>query len=244
MLNLLPLLDNEFMRKLNSIKHKQLWAKTVLLTWEETPVEEITGYLISGSINVDGDSAARRTCTFAMSLRDRTEFNDFYWTLNSKIKLYIGLKNTVDSSYPDIIWIPQGLFIITSFNKQETLNNITINIQGRDKMYLLDGTIGGLVTAHSVDFGSIDEIDNNTGIVINKKLPLKDIIREAVHEYAREPLQNIIIKDLEKDGLELLEYRGVDPLYLFINQETDKVDNMTFNPETKCYCERAETSGY
>jgi hypothetical protein len=42
--------------------------------------------------------------------------NDFYWGLNNKFKLEIGLENTIDSDYPDIIWFKGGLYIITAFN--------------------------------------------------------------------------------------------------------------------------------
>ena len=47
---------------------------------------------------------------------------------------------------------------------------------------------------------------------------LKDIITEAVHLYAKEPYHNIIINDLDDVGLELLEYRGTDPMFLLVNQ--------------------------
>jgi len=50
-------------------------------------------------------------------------------------------------------------------------------------------------------------------------LKLKDIIKEAVHFYAKEPYGNIIINDLDDYGLELLEYRGDIPLYLFYNED-------------------------
>ena len=41
------------------------------------------------------------------------KLNDFYWGLNTKFKLEVGLKNTIDPDYPEIIWFPQGVYIIT-----------------------------------------------------------------------------------------------------------------------------------
>ena len=49
-------------------------------------------------------------------------------------------------------------------------------------------------------------------------LKLKDIIKEAVHEYGKELYHNIIINDLDNYGLELLEYRGDKPLYLLYDE--------------------------
>lgn len=60
-----------------------------------------------------------------------------------------------------------------------------------------------------------------------ESLPLKRIIREAVHTYANEPYHNIIINDLDDYGLELLEYRGDVPLYFFF--EEGICENMTYN---------------
>jgi hypothetical protein len=66
-------------------------------------------------------------------------------------------------------------------------------------------------------------------------LPVNYIIREAVHEYAREPYHNIIINDLDECGLELLEYRGDAPLYFLINRDTEEVENMTLEGSKPYY---------
>jgi hypothetical protein len=47
-----------------------------------------------GSINVDGVSAVRRTCSLSL-IAHELNINDFYWGLKSKFKLEIGLKNTI-----------------------------------------------------------------------------------------------------------------------------------------------------
>ena len=47
-----------------------------------------------------------------------------------------------------------------------------------------------------------------------KKYPIKQIIRDAVHQYGGEPFHNIIINDLDEMGLDLLEYRYDTPLFL------------------------------
>ena len=59
-----------------------------------------------------------------------------------------------------------------------------------------------------------------------EKIPLRTILREAVHTYAKEPYHNIVINDLEDSGLELLEYRGDEdhPLYV-IKTSGEPVEN-------------------
>jgi hypothetical protein len=80
-------------------------------------------------------------------------------------------------------------------------------------MCLLNGEVGGSLES-SVDFGTIEEEDKNGNWVI-RKVPIIDIIRNAVHTYGGEPYHNIIINDIENFGLELLEYRLKTPLYLY-----------------------------
>ena len=62
----------------------------------------------------------------------------------------------------------------------------------------------------------IEEEDKNGNWSI-RKLPIIEIIRNAVHTYAGEPYHNIIINDIENFGLELLEYRLDTPLFLYRN---------------------------
>jgi hypothetical protein len=67
-------------------------------------------------------------------------------------------------------------------------------------MCLLNGTIGGVLNS-SVDFGTIEEPANTPEKYKKRKLPIKDIIRDMVHQYGGEPYYNIIINDLDEKGL-------------------------------------------
>jgi hypothetical protein len=103
-------------------------------------------------------------------------------------------------------------------------------------MCLLNGEVGGNVTAISVDFGTEDYTDAN-GVVTNYDRLIKDIVRDAVHEYAFEPMENIIINDLDDYGIELMEYRGTTPLYLYISSPGDECTQVTMNQNTIVYAE-------
>jgi hypothetical protein len=85
------------------------------LTFAETPIETIEGRITAGSINVDGDSAVRRTCSLTV-VANNFDYSDYIWGFKTKFKLEIGVKNTINPKYDDIIWFPQGMFILTSFN--------------------------------------------------------------------------------------------------------------------------------
>lgn len=222
-----PLLDKKFLKELDQYKHHEIYAKIILLDFHEMPVEEIQGVITQGSINIDGASALRRTCSLTM-VTPIGKITSPYWGFKNKIKLEIGLKNFINSNYPDIIWFKQGLYIITGLSESTSNNSHTINITGQDKMCLLNGTIGGNLPS-SVDFGQFEEIDINGNSTITK-IEIQEIIKNAVHVYGEELLSNIIINDLDTYGLELLEYRGDEEHPLYMLRTLDgTIDQVSFN---------------
>lgn len=265
-----PLQDKEFLYNLNQDRHKEIYAKIISLSFDEKPLEQIEGRVTSGSINIDGTSTVRRTCNLTLIAKD-VNITDFYWGVSNKFTLEIGLKNNINKDYPNIIWFKQGIYVITSFNSSLTNSNYTISINGKDKMCLLNGEIGGSLPS-SIDFGKIDiyedtysevQIKDYTQYVANKyyiyengeykislnefnektkyytkdtllkqdSLKLKDIIKEAVHEYGKELYHNIIINDLDNYGLELLEYRGDKPLYLLYDEAAQIYTQMVIDED-------------
>ncbi len=232
-----PLVDNDFLKKLHEFAEREVYAKIIVLNLNEEPIEEITGRVTQGSISVDGTSAVRRTCSLTL-VAQNVDINEYYWGMNSKVQIFIGLKNFVDDTYPDIIWFKQGLYLLTTFNTSQSVSGYTISLQGKDKMCLLNGDIGGTITELSVDFAreDVEDVDENgvgLGTFTQQDFELKDIIIEAVHKYGKEPYHNIIVNDLDDVGLELYEYRGQDPMYFVINNNTGEISQPVFDGTTE-----------
>lgn len=228
-----PLWDKEFLTRLDENRHKEIWAKIVSLDINEQPLEAIEGKIVNGgSINIDGASSVRRTCSLQM-VAEKININSYYWGLKTKFKLFIGVTNNIDTeNYDNIIWFPQGIYIISSFSTSQTTNNYIISIQGKDKMCMLNGELGGSMT-EPTDFGKYDEQtrDNDGNIVVKQRLmPIKDIIVNAVHQYAKEPLHKILVNDLPDYGIQLLEYNSDNPIWVFIDRKTNQVLNTTLDP--------------
>lgn len=227
-----PLIDKDFLKELDAHRNRVVYVKLLALDLNENPLEKIIGKVTSGSINIDGSSCVRRTLSLSLIAED-FNINEYYWGLKSKFKCELGLYNTIDrENYPEIIWFPQGVFYITSFNTSQSLNQWSISISGKDKMSMLNGDIGGNITAISVDFGKLTDIAQD-GSQTKTDLLLKEIIKQAVHEYGKEPYHNIIINDLDEAALELLEYRGSDIIYFIFDNSKDEVSNYTTNSGTK-----------
>lgn len=238
-----PLLDQDFLRRLSLEKDKEIYAKIILLTYDELPVYEIQGKITAGSVNIDGASAVRRTCSLTMVSKD-VDVNNTYWALKNKFKLEVGVENSIDSQYPDIIWFKQGIFLFTSLNMNVSSSNFTISINGKDKMCLLNGEVGGTINA-STDFGTLEEYTtlSNGEIVRNiTDIPIIEIVKNILHIYAGEPLHNIILNDIENYGLELLEYRGDRVMYMPRNIMTGEVSNLIINKKQEYYLSNGDVA--
>ena len=211
--------DVDFLKQLDLHRNKIIYAKIISLTIDELPREEITGQVVSGTINVDGASAVRRTCSLNL-IANNINLNSFYWGLNTKFKLYIGVENIINSKYPDIIWFPQGVYVITKFSSSQNINSYSISISGKDKMCLLNGDLGGSLTAISTVFDCEKE-ELADGSYLSKKIPIKTILYKLVSQLGGEKISNIIINDLDDYGLELLDYTADIPLYLIIDDNNE-----------------------
>jgi hypothetical protein len=171
-------------------------------------------------------------------IAENFNYQNYYWGLNTKFKLEIGVENFINPMYPNIIWFKQGIYLFTSFNTSHSTNNFTISLSGKDKMCLLNGEVGGSLESQ-VDFGTIEE-ETQDGVWSIRKIPIKEIILNAVHVYANEPYHNIIIDGLDEEGLELLEYRYDVPMYLYRPINSNNFINMTLDGTIKCYVDGKE----
>ena len=223
--------DKEFLKKLDLTSSKEIYAEIIALNKDEEVIETIEGRVSAGTINVDGASAVRRTCTLTI-VAEELNIHEYYWGLHTKFKLSLGIKNEIDDNYPEIIWFKQGTFVISNFTTTQNTSSYTISIQGKDKMTLLNGEMGGMITSLTHDFGKVSVVKVN-GDTTEEDLLLKDIIIGAVHQFANEPLYNIIVNDLEDQGLELLEYRGDSPFYLLIDETSGETFNISFNGKVR-----------
>ena len=262
-----PLLNKSFLKELDESPSKELYAKIISLTKDEFPIEDISGQVSQGTLSLDGSSSIRRTCSLTL-IANRVNINDYNWGFSTKFKLYIGLKIPTElknkyvissdifnsdyslmvanheiiyvyKDYPDIIWFPQGTFLISNFKININTNGTdNIYITGKDKMAMLNGEMGGLFP-HRTDVGTIEEYEyDDDGNIISRNVTpvtLKTIVREVVHKYGNEPLFNIIINDLDDTGLEMIDYSGDNDLYLLKNVGTGLFENILFDGDVIRY---------
>lgn len=206
-----------FLSKLNDLVIQKQYVRITLLNWEEEPLKEISGQITSGSITKDGSSAMRTTgnmtATFSAGDYD-VESAQMDFALNKKIYIEIGLRNDTDE-YPEypILWFPQGVFFIGSFSITSTTGGVNISLSLKDKMAGLNGDVGGKFSSTTI-LDTVDDIDDE-GNYSSQKVLLYDLIMELVNHFGGEPLNNIVIEDVDLQIKRIMKWNGDTPLYIW-----------------------------
>lgn len=209
----------EFLKSIDNFLNQRQYVKITLLDWNsEAPLKSIEGDIVSGSLTKEGSGAVRRAgnmnCAFS-----REEYNvdslKMDYSLNKKIFVEIGIKNETNmyQEYP-ILWFPQGTFVISNISISSAATSaVNVSISFKDKMCLLDGTIGGKFPSTII----LDEMDTQTtsGEKISKKVKIYDIIMEVVNHFGKESLENIVIEDIPDQIGRIIRWTCQDyPLYI------------------------------
>lgn len=211
--------------QLESMKVRKTYVKIILLDFEENKIKDIQGIVTQGSINVNGNAAIRRTLTLTMlAFQKNTNIENInnLISLNKKIKVEIGYNSPVPKETGDIVWFPMGTYVIEQASSSTSLTGITINITAKDKMVLLDGTVGGTFPS-TVTFHEYEEFYTETISSIIKPT-FYEIIREAVHTYGDQPYEKIHIFDLDLTAFSMIKYTGESKL-MFREEYTDYLES-------------------
>ena len=212
--------DKKFLSLVDNLHLKEQYAKITLLNWQEEPIKEIQGLITGGNINIDGKSSVRRTSNLSVYLKE----NDYagitnvgnLFSLNKKIYIEIGYKNTTTKyTEHDIIWYPQGVYVINGASTSRGNNGTTINLQVKDKMCLLNGECGGIIPA-ATQFDQYETIDEKGMYKIEKPL-ISQIIRELVNHFGGEQIGKIIISDIDNRLKTVMKWVGRTPVYAILN---------------------------
>lgn len=208
--------DSAFLKQIDELKRKEQYIEIIVLNKDEKPIVAIQGKTVGGNLNLDGNSAIRRTCNLEI-IADKKENNltDIrgYLSINKKVSIKIGFLNETEyyKEYK-FIWFPMGVYLIINPSISNSSNGISISLQLKDKMSLLNGECGGIIPA-SVTFHEYETINENGEYVIQKPTIYK-IIQELVNHFGGEQLGKIIISDVDNRIKQIMKWVGSSPLYI------------------------------
>ena len=210
--------DSDFLQEVVKLKNVVYFVKVTILDWYEEPINSLEGKVTTATININGNSAIRRTANINFVAEQDDKDAAGLLGLNKKIYLQIGYENfTSQYTNYSIIWFPLGLYVVTGMAFNHGLNGISVSLELKDKMCLLDGSCGGVIPAAAVfDNYKVQNEDGTTTIV---RPTIYQIITQLVNHFGGEQLGNIIISDLDTRIKQVMSWAGSTPLFLLWNGE-------------------------
>lgn len=213
--------DSSFLKSFDKLKVKEQYVKITILDFLEKPIQAIEGRILGGSINIDGNSSIRRTCNLSIIAseheNDLTNVDNLL-SLNKKVKVEVGFLNTTNQYKDfDIIWYPLGIYVIINPSISHGSDGVTISLQLKDKMCLLNGECGGVIPA-STTFNEYETVDENGNFFLTYPT-IFQIIQELVNHFGGEQLGKIIISDIDARVKKVMKWVGSSPLYIIKDAE-------------------------
>lgn len=213
--------DSSFLKSFDKLKVKEQYVKITILDFLEKPIQAIEGRVLGGSINIDGNSSIRRTCNLSIvALEHENDLTnvDNLLSLNKKVKVEVGFLNTTNQYKDfDIIWYPLGIYVIINPSISHGADGVTISLQLKDKMCLLNGECGGVIPA-STTFNEYETVDENGNFFLTYPT-IFQIIQELVNHFGGEQLGKIIISDIDTRVKKVMKWVGSSPLYVIKDAE-------------------------
>ena len=128
----------------NIIKQRinERYIKVNILDFQYRTVDQISGNMLSCSVQCDADSDLRRSCGVSLVVRDNSfdiQSGGKIW-LDKYIQVYIVLKNIYTQ---EIQWYNQGVYLIDAPTWRYDATNNTLTFSGLDLMSKLTGARNG-----------------------------------------------------------------------------------------------------
>lgn len=117
---------------------RDLRVKINILNFNMQTVDEITGAVLDGSINVDATADIRRTCSLSLVVKDSTlelQPGGRIW-VDKYFQVFVDYLNSGD-------WINMGIYLVDAPSWSYDSGNSTLSLQGLDLMSKLTGQRNG-----------------------------------------------------------------------------------------------------
>jgi hypothetical protein len=124
-------------------------CKIVVLNYDFTILDEISGRVEDISANIDAQSDIRRTANINIILKDnvyQTESSRFYWTVGNPywfdkyIQIYIGINDVHTQEY---VWVNEGVYLVNAPSISYTAETNVLSFEAVDLMSKLTGMRNG-----------------------------------------------------------------------------------------------------
>lgn len=185
----------------------------------------------------------RRTATLSLFAEEK-ENNlaniDHLFAVNKKCIIELGIVNTVPNYtygikdenqfttfhtvdykylYGDVVWFPLGVYVMFNPSIAHSNTGVTISMNLKDKMCLLNGDLGGQIHS-AVEFSYKDEmVDINAMSIEKNPVLIYNIIKELVNHWGNEQLHKIIISEVPLKIKSVVKWIGKQSVWMVENPD-------------------------
>ena len=225
----------EVLKYIDTIDFKTQYIKITILDNENTPLRAIEGRATGGSININGSSAVRRTGSLnlvtkyvehpehPLDVMNEVTNIETLISMNKRVKVEIGIENN-GPLYPEhpMFWFTLGTYTIqnasVSYNIQQ---GIQISLKLMDKMALLNGEMGGVITESMIHSpaGALDIKEDDFTRIKNEGVKIRDLIESLVRDWGELSLADYRIDNVPETVDNLV--RWINPKYRLKIEEID-----------------------
>lgn len=217
---------------IDSLTIRTQFIRILILDQEDKPIKAIQGNATGGNISLQNNSTYRRSgnLTLVTKIEKGIGENEIFHkvteidnliSINKRVSVEIGLENTGrDYPYYDIFWFPQGVFLVSNATVSYDSQGIQISVKLIDKMGLLSGEAGGLLTQPTLIYKK-DQIEDWRLLVTN-----------VVHNFGGIPYNKIVVEDLDFYSQAPYRWDNEAPLYADNNRQLTLKKPDTENPWT------------
>jgi hypothetical protein len=78
-----PLLNPSFLKEVYNNRTRNLYVKIISHNLNGEPLECLEGMVTGGSVNLDGASPVRRSCTLTFSAKKNQIIHNYYWAMTT-----------------------------------------------------------------------------------------------------------------------------------------------------------------
>lgn len=209
--------DYNFLNQLAKHSNNQTkYVRINVLDQNDMLITSVTGQAKSGSINLNGASAVRRQGNLVLACEPESAdvVNiDNIISINKRVSIEVGIDNPMlywgkYTEFP-ILWFPQGVFVYSNPSVSHEPNGISISLNLKDKMALLNGELGGILPA-AVNF---HPMYNEAGE--SEPARVRDILYSLLVTFGGLSPQRIIIDNIPLSIKNTVRWTGDKPIYSY-----------------------------
>ena len=186
--------------------------------------------------NVDHLFSINKKCILELGIINNV--SDYIYTIKDKDDNIQHITLNYKKLYGDIIWFPLGVYVMFNPSISHSMQGVTISMQLKDKMCLLNGDLGGEIHS-AVEFSNQDQlVDADVTSLEKNPVLIYNIIKQLVNHWGNEKLHKIIISEVPLQIKQTVKWIGNESAWVVQSSKNAMI--CTSQAQAQAWCVEKE----